>query len=66
MILVDLKKKSLNCEILLKRRITIIIRNAEKLLINIKYLFFLRDILEGNLSLENANLKQSNLAIELI
>ena len=35
-------------------------------MINIKYLFFLRDILEGNLSLENANLKQSNLAIELI
>ena len=36
------------------------------ILVNIHYLlFFLRDTHEGNLSLENADLKQSNFAIEL-
>ena len=36
------------------------------ILVNIHYLlFFLRDIHEGYLSLENAYLKQSNFAIEL-
>ena len=60
-------KKSLICKILLKQMSYIINQNVEKfiILMNILCLFFLRDIHEGHLSLEDADDKQSNFAAKL-